>query len=47
MLSEQPRGYGFGKATAKMVQDKGRVDVSHGDVRIGSKLRTTVKWTLE
>lgn len=47
VLSEAPKGYGFGKATARMVQDKGRVDVSQGDVQVGSKLRTTVKWTLQ
>ena len=46
VLAETPKGYGFGRATAKMVQDKGRVDTSQGDVQIGSKLRTTVKWTL-
>ena len=45
-LSEVPGNYGFGKATVQMVQDKGRVDTSQGDVRIGSVLRTTVKWTL-
>lgn len=46
VLSEAPKGYGFGKATVKMVQDKGRVDTTQGDVQIGSKLRTIVKWTL-
>ncbi len=45
-LSEIPGNYGFGKATVQMVQDKGRVDTSQGDVKIGSVLRTTVKWTL-
>lgn len=47
VLDEQPKGYGFGKATMRMVQDKGRVDTSQGNVRIGSRLRTKVKWTLE
>ena len=46
LLSEAPPGYGFGKATVRMVQDKGRVDTTQGDVRIGAKLRTIVKWTL-
>jgi protein TonB len=45
-VMETPRGYGFGAATARMVQERGRVDTHQGDVRIGSKLRTTVKWTL-
>ena len=45
-VSETPKGYGFGAATARMVQDRGRVDLSQGDVRVGAKLRTTVKWTL-
>ena len=45
-LSESPGNYGFGPATVRMVQDKGRVDISQGDVKIGSVLRTTVKWTL-
>ncbi|WP_052025364.1 hypothetical protein [Asticcacaulis sp. AC402] len=46
VLSENPRGYGFGKATATMVEKEGRVDTSQGDVPVGSKLRTLVKWTL-
>lgn len=45
-LSEVPGNYGFGKATVRMVQDKGRVDTTQGDVRIGSVLRTTVRWRL-
>jgi protein TonB len=45
-LSEVPGNYGFGKATVRMVQDKGRVDTSQGDVKIGSVLRTSVKWQL-
>ncbi|MDI7774942.1 hypothetical protein [Asticcacaulis sp. EMRT-3] len=45
-ISETPEGYGFGAATARMVQDRGRVDTSQGDIRIGAKLHTTVRWTL-
>ncbi len=45
-LSESPGNYGFGPATVRMVQDKGRVDTTQGDVKIGSVLRTTVKWQL-
>lgn len=45
-LSEIPGNYGFGKATVSMVQDKGRVDTSKGDIKIGSVLRQTVKWSL-
>jgi periplasmic protein TonB len=47
VMSESPKGYGFGKATVTMVQKEGRVDTSQGDVRVGSKLKTTVKWTLD
>ena len=46
VLAETPRGYNFGTQTVKMVQDKGRVDTTQGDVKIGSVLRTTVKWLL-
>lgn len=33
--SETPRSMGFGQATVHMVQDKGRVDTSAGNVKIG------------
>lgn len=46
VVSETPGGFGFGAQTVKMVQDKGRVDITQGDVKIGSVLRTTVKWQL-
>lgn len=46
IVSETPGGYGFGLQTVRMVQDKGRVDTTQGDVQIGSVLRTTVKWQL-
>lgn len=46
VLSESPGGYGFGAATVRMVQDKGRVDTSRGDVVKGSILRQTVAWRL-
>ena len=46
-VSETPKGYGFGKQTEKMVESIGRVDTSQGDVQVGSKLLTTVKWTLQ
>ncbi|MGA9659067.1 MAG: energy transducer TonB [Asticcacaulis sp.] len=45
-LSESPGNYGFGKATVKMVQDKGRIDVAKGNVAMGAKLQATIKWTL-
>lgn len=45
-ISESPTGYGFGSATAHMVQERGRIDTSQGDIRIGARLRTTVRWTL-
>jgi protein TonB len=46
VISESPGGYGFGAATVRMVQDKGRVDTSRGDVVKGSILRQTVAWRL-
>jgi protein TonB len=46
VISESPGGYGFGAATVRMVQDKGRVDTSHGDVVKGSILKQTVAWRL-
>lgn len=45
-VSEKPGGYGFGHATVRMVQDKGRVDISQGNVQVGSVLRQTVVWKL-
>lgn len=46
VISEKPGGYGFGAATVRMVQDKGRVDTTKGNVQVGSMLRLPVKWTL-
>ncbi len=47
MVSETPKGYGFGPQTVKMVEEKGRVDTSAGDIKVGSVLATTtVKWQL-
>lgn len=46
-VSEKPGGYGFGAATVRMVQDKGRVDVTQGNVQVGSVLRQTVTWRLD
>jgi len=45
-IAETPGNYGFGAATVKMVEAKGRVDTSQGDVKPGSVLRTTVRWQL-
>ncbi|MDV6333038.1 energy transducer TonB [Asticcacaulis sp. 201] len=45
-LSETPGNYGFGKATVRMVQEKGRVDTTQGDIAVGAKLRASIKWTL-
>ena len=44
VISETPGGYGFGSATVHMVQDKGRVDTTKGNIAVGSMLRQTVKW---
>ncbi len=47
VAAESPKGYGFGDATVRMVEAKGRVDTSAGDIRPGSLLSiTTVKWQL-
>lgn len=47
VVSETPKGYGFGQQTAKMVEEKGRVDTAAGDIKVGSVLATTtVKWQL-
>lgn len=46
-VAEKPGGYGFGKATARMVEEKGRVDTTQGNVRVGSILRQTVVWKLD
>ena len=46
-VSESPKGYGFGQQTVKMVEEKGRVDTSAGNIKVGSILAvTTVKWQL-
>ena len=46
-VSETPKGYGFGQQTVKMVEEKGRVDTTAGDIKVGSVLATTtVKWQL-
>ncbi len=47
LVSESPKGYGFGQQTVKMVEEKGRVDTSAGDIKVGSVLATTtVKWQM-
>ncbi len=46
LLSETPAGYGFGDATVRVVQDKGRIDTDQGVIKPGSKLRATLKWEL-
>ena len=47
LVSESPKGYSFGAQTVKMVEDKGRVDTTAGDIKPGSVLATTtVKWQL-
>ncbi len=45
-ISESPGGYGFGQATVRMIQDKGRVDMTKGNVAVGSILRQTVAFHL-
>ncbi len=47
LVSETPKGYGFGQQTVKMVEEKGRVDTTVGNIKVGSVLQTTkVKWQL-
>jgi len=45
-IAETPGRYGFGAATVRMVQDKGRVDTTKGNATVGSILRQTVVWRL-
>ncbi len=45
-VAESPARYGFGAATVRMVQDRGRVDTSQGNAPVGSILRQTVTWRL-
>lgn len=45
-VAESPGRYGFGIATVRMVQDKGRIDVTKGNATVGSILRQTVTWRL-
>lgn len=45
-VAETPARYGFGAATVRMVQDRGRVDTSQGNAPVGSILRQTVTWRL-
>jgi len=47
VISETPRTYGFGKATAAMIASVGRVDTTQGNVRPGSVLRKSVTWALD
>lgn len=46
VLSESPTNQGFGAATVKMVEAEGRVDTSAGAIAAGSRLVTTVRWSL-
>lgn len=46
VVSETPKGYGFGAATVKMVEAKGRVDTNAGNIKPGAKLLVTLKWLL-
>ena len=46
VVAETPVRYGFGTATVRMVQDRGRVDTSQGNAPVGSILRQTVTWRL-
>ena len=46
VVSETPGNYGFGAATVRMVQDKGRVDTTQGNATKGAVLRQTVAWKL-
>lgn len=45
-IAETPARYGFGGATVRMVQDRGRVDTTQGTAPVGSILRQTVTWRL-
>ena len=46
VVSENPPGYGFGAATVKAVEGKGRADTSAGQIQVGSKMKLTVRFQL-
>lgn len=46
ILSETPKGYGFGDAAVRAVESKGRADTSAGAVEVGAVMRVKMAWTL-
>lgn len=47
VLSESPRGYGFGDAAVRAVEAKGRADTSNGAVEVGATMRVKMGFALQ
>lgn len=47
VLSEDPRGYGFGDAAVRAVEAKGRADTSNGAVEVGATMRVKMGFALQ
>jgi len=47
VLSETPKGYGFGDAAVRAVEAKGRADTSRGQVEVGAVMRVRMGFTLQ
>ncbi|MFT3996787.1 MAG: energy transducer TonB [Asticcacaulis sp.] len=47
ILSESPKGYGFGDAAVRAVEARGRADTSNGAVEVGSVMRMKMGFSLE
>lgn len=46
-LNEAPAGYGFGRATVRAVEARGRADTAKGNLRIGDVMLVKLSWTLQ
>ncbi|MFT4091358.1 MAG: hypothetical protein QM645_11540 [Asticcacaulis sp.] len=46
-MNESPAGYGFGRATIRAVEAKGRADTTSGNLRIGDVMLVKLSWTLQ
>lgn len=47
VMSEDPRGYGFGDAAVRAVEARGRADTSNGAVEVGATMRVRMGFTLQ
>ena len=46
VVSETPKGYGFGAAAVRAIESRGRVDTGGGQVQPGQKLKQTFRFQL-